>query len=291
MALKVARRLPNYTGVTDGGDGGWRVEIGAWETALRAAGRSEQTIGMRTYHLRRLGAWAGPLGPWAISLDDLLTWAGSHTWATETRRSYRASLRAFWRWGVATERTTRDVAAGLPAVQPALPDPRPAPREAVAGALLEADRRVWLMVRLAHDVGLRRGEVAQVHSADLSRDLLGWTLHVHGKGSRNRDVPLPDDLARALRDLPAGWAFPGADRGHLSARWVGRLVGRLLPDGVTMHQLRHACATELHDATHDLRAIQELLGHASVATTQRYVAVRPDRVRAMVQARSDGRAA
>lgn len=258
---------------------------------MRAAGRSEQTIGLRTYHLRRLAAWACPVGPWDLSLDDLLRWTGSQDWQPETRRSYRASLRAFWRWGVATERTTRDVAALLPEVPPAKPDPRPAPREAVTAALGEADRRVWLMVRLAHDVGLRRGEVAQVHSGDLSRDLLGWTLHVHGKGSRNRDVPLPDDLARALRDLEPGFAFPGADHGHLSARWVGRLVGRLLPEGVTMHMLRHACATELHDATHDLRAIQELLGHASVATTQRYVAVKPDRIRAMVQARSSGRAA
>ncbi|WP_372593573.1 tyrosine-type recombinase/integrase [Actinotalea sp.] len=264
----------------------WEKEISAWETALRAAGRSAQTVGLRTYHLRRLGSWAGCTGPWALTLDDLLTWTGLQDWRPETRRSVRASLRAFWRWGVATERTTVDVAAGLPAVPPAKPDPRPAPPEAVVTALSEADERVWLMIRLAVELGMRRGEVAQVHTRDLSRDLLGWTLHVHGKGSRNRDVPLPDSLARALRRLPDGWAFPGADHGHLSARWVGRLVGRLLPVGVTMHQLRHLCATELHDATHDLRAIQELLGHASVATTQRYVAVRPDTVRAMVAERS-----
>jgi len=273
------------------GDECWRSEIQAWETALRAAGRAEQTIGLRTYHLRRLAAWAGPVGPWAMTLDDLLTWTGTQRWQSETRRSYRASLRGFWRWAVATERTDRDVAVLLPEIPPAKPDPRPAPSQAVAVALGEADPRVWIMVRLAHDVGLRRCEVAQVHSGDLTRDLLGWTLHVHGKGSRNRDVPLPTDLARALRELPFGWAFPGADHGHLSARWVGRLVGRLLPEGVTMHMLRHACATELHDATHDLRAIQELLGHASVATTQRYVAVRPEAIRAMVDDRARHRIA
>jgi integrase/recombinase XerC len=53
-----------------------------------------------------------------------------------------------------------------------------------------------------------------------------------------------------------------------------------------MHALRHLCATELHDETHDLRAIQQLLGHASVATTERYVAVHPDAVRSMVSTRS-----
>lgn len=274
-----------------GDDDGWGDEVEAWGTALRAAGRSEQTIGLRTYHVRRLAAWAGPGGPWGLTLDDLLTWTGGQDWSAETRRSYRASLRAFWRWGVLTERTTRDVAAGLPVVPPAKPDPRPAPPEAVRAARLDADARTLLMLRLAHDVGMRRGEVAQVHSADLFRDLVGWSLRVHGKGSRNRDIPLPDDLARMLRALPEGYAFPGRDHGHLSARWVGRLVGRTLPEGVTMHMLRHACATELHDATHDLRAVQELLGHASVATTQRYVAVRRDHLRAMVAARASGRAA
>ena len=264
----------------------WSAELDAFTHALRAAGRSEQTIALRRYHLERLARWAGPRGAWSLTLDDLLEWTGSHRWKVETRRSYRSSLRAFWSWGVLTERTARDVAHLLPSIPPAQPIPRPAPPAAVVTALNEADARVWLMIRLATELGLRRGEVAQVHSRDLERDLLGWSLHVHGKGSRDRVVPLPDSLARALRRLPAGWAFPGEVDGHLSARWVGKLVGRLLPVGVTMHQLRHLCATELHDDTRDLRAVQELLGHASVATTQRYVAVRPDRLRAMVAERS-----
>lgn len=53
-----------------------------------------------------------------------------------------------------------------------------------------------------------------------------------------------------------------------------------------MHQLRHLCATELHDEYRDMRAVQTLLGHASIATTQRYVAVRHDRLRAMVAERA-----
>lgn len=264
----------------------WATEIDRWSMALRAAGRSEQTIGLRTYHLRRLAAWAGPREPWTLTLDDLLTWTGSQQWSRETRRSYRSSLRSFWRWGVATDRVLRDVAASLPMIAPAKPNPRPAPPEAVVVALREADRRVWLMIRLANELGMRRGEVAQVHSRDVVRDLIGWSLHVHGKGSRDRIVALPDSLARALRELPDGFAFPGAIAGHLSARWVGKLVGQMLPVGVTMHQLRHLCATELNDDTHDLRAIQELLGHASVATTERYIAVRPGAVRQMVAERS-----
>ena len=264
----------------------WTDEIDAWALALRAAGHPATTVGLRTYHLRRLAGWAGARDPWGLTLDDLLRWTGSYEWKVETRRSYRSSLRAFWRWGVLTDRTTYDAAIGLPSIHPAQPKPRPAPPAAVEAALEEADRRVWLMLRLANELGMRRGEVARVHSVDVTRDLLGWSLHVHGKGSRDRVVALPDSLARALREERAGWLFPGADGGHLSARWVGTLVSRTLPKGVSMHGLRHLCATELHDETHDLRAIQQLLGHASVATTERYVAVHPDAVRSMVSTRS-----
>lgn len=264
----------------------WTNEIDAWALALRAAGHPATTVGLRTYHLRRLAGWAGGRGPWDLMLDDLLTWTGGQDWERETRRSVRSSLRGFWRWGVLTGRTDVDVALGLPVIAPAQPKPRPAPPAAVETALSEADERTWLMLRLANELGMRRGEVAQVHSDDVTRDLLGWSLHVHGKGSRDRVVALPDSLARAIAEQPAGFLFPGADHGHLSARWVGTLVSRMLPEGVSMHALRHLCATELHDATHDLRAIQQLLGHASVATTERYVAVHPDAIRSMVTTRS-----
>jgi integrase/recombinase XerC len=264
----------------------WADEIEAWRLSLRAGGAPETTTGLRTYHLRRLARWAGPRGPWELTLDDLTAWTGAMDWQRETRRSVRSSLRAFWRWGVATGRTRVDVAVGLPPVTPAEPRPRPAPPAAVQLALSAADPRLRLMLRLANDLGLRRGEVAQVSTGDLLPDLLGWSLRVHGKGARDRIVPLPDDLAALLRRCPPGPVFPGSVNGHLSARWVGRLVSRDLPEGVTMHQLRHLCATELHDETHNLRLVQTLLGHASVATTQRYVAVRDAELRDAVDRRS-----
>lgn len=264
----------------------WRDDVEGWAVAQRAAGRSSETIALRRYHLTRLATWAAPRRPEDLTLDDLLHWLGERDWSRETLRSYRASVRGFYRWAVATGRVAVDPAAGLPPVAPAQPRPRPAPPTAVVTALREADQRVWLMIRLGVEVGLRRGEVARVHSRDVLDDLGGWSLRVHGKGARERTVPLPDSLARALRRLPEGYAFPGADDGHLSARWVGRLVSRMLPEGVTMHALRHLCATELHDEHRDLRAVQRLLGHASVATTERYVAVRDETVRRMVDERS-----
>lgn len=154
-------------------------------------------------------------------------------------------------------------------------------------ALLAADARVALMIRLANDLGMRRAEVSRVDpSNDLVRAPSGWSLIVHGKGSRNRVLPIPDDLAAVLGDVPSGFLFPNQHGGHLSPHWVGTLVSRALPEGTTMHQLRHLCATELHEATHDIRLVQTVLGHASLATTERYVAVDSVRMRDAIADRS-----
>lgn len=140
------------------------------------------------------------------------------------------------------------------------------------------------MVRLSAEAGLRRAEVAQAHTRDLVEDLEGWSLLVHGKGGRERLVPLPHALAVELRRLDAGYMFPGSDNGHLSPRWVGKVVGRLLPDGFTMHCNRHRFATRTHDATLDMPLVQELLGHANINTTRAYVAVDRSKLRRAVEA-------
>lgn len=134
-------------------------------------------------------------------------------------------------------------------------------------------------------MGLRRAEIAQVHSRDLVEDLAGWSLVVHGKGGRVRVLPLPGGLARELRRLPAGWAFPGDDGGHLSPRWTGKLVNRLLTPPWTIHSLRHRFAARVWEASGaDLFVVQELLGHASPVTTRVYVPVTGDKLRAAVEA-------
>jgi len=146
-----------------------------------------------------------------------------------------------------------------------------------------------MMVRLAAELGLRRAEVAQVHSRDVVEDLVGWSLLVHGKGGRERLVPMPDGLASAVRTYTSeqggGWLFPGADEGHLSPRWVGRLVGRAMPEGWTMHKLRHRAAVRVHEASgRDLTVTQDFLGHASPVTTRVYLPRDDGRLRAAVSA-------
>jgi integrase len=225
------------------------------------------------------------VGPWELSEEDLTAYAGRQEWARETRRSRRATFLAFWRWGVATERVDRVVAEALPRIKAAAPRPRPAPDHVYRAALLAAPPRETLMLRLAAEVGLRRAEVAQVHTDDLLDDLVGWSLVVHGKGDRERLVPLPGTIARTIQDLPRGFAFPGQwGRGHLAPATVGTLIRDLLPEGWTMHTLRHRCATRAYAHQSDLLLVQELLGHASPSTTRRYIELDRREMRKMVEA-------
>ena len=81
--------------------------------------------------------------------------------------------------------------------------------------------------------------------------------------------------------MPApGWLFPNGFGGHLTADHVGKLVARALPGNASMHMLRHRFATRAYHGSHNLRAVQTLLGHESILTTERYTAVDDNEIRA-----------
>ncbi len=107
----------------------------------------------------------------------------------ETRRSYRTSVRQFYAWATDAGHVTASPAEKLPRVRPSTPNPHPASERAYTAALATADPRERLMLRLAAELGLRRGEVARVHSRDVLDDDGGWSLLVHGKGNRDRVLP------------------------------------------------------------------------------------------------------
>lgn len=264
----------------------WVPYLDSFATALRAAGAPETTVTTRLNHLRRVARSLNTATPEDVDGDRLTQWCGRQDWSIETRRGYRGSLLAFYRWGVASGRLTHNPAEKMPHVPAAKPVPKPAPDGVYFAALIRAGSREKLMLRLAAECGLRRAEVAKVHTRDLIEDIGGWSLLVHGKGNKDRVIPLPDAIAALLRRLPRGWAFPGDDNGHLSPRWVGKLLTELLADEWTMHKLRHRFATRAYRGTRNIRAVQELLGHSSVATTQIYTAVENDELRAAVNAAS-----
>ncbi len=260
----------------------WRRAIESYLLAQRAGGSPSTTVAARRQHLANLARTIGVDDPWEVEPERLVEWAGTRRWMNETRRSRRTTFLSFWRWAIDSGLTSSNPAAALKRVKPSEPNPHPTPEPVLERALQRSDARVKLMLRLAADHGLRRGEIALVHSDDLFPDLDGWSLRVHGKGGKLRDVPLSRRVALELRTLPAGWAFPGAIDGHLSPRRVGELVTAQLEGTWTIHSLRHRAGSRWKLRGADLDEVQDLLGHASPATTRRYVKMPTGRLRAVV---------
>ncbi|WLP91303.1 tyrosine-type recombinase/integrase [Gordonia sp. NB41Y] len=265
----------------------WAQAIDDWCVWLVAAGQKRGTRNLRRYHLERFSRYVGDVSPWALSLDDVVRILARPDWAAETRRSARSSLTSFYRWAQATGRVGENVAALTPTVSVRQGTPRPTPENILRDALMASDDRVRLMLRLAAYAGLRRCEICRVHQDDLVQMVdCTWELVVVGKGDKRRQVPLLDDLARQIREAaegsPNGYIFPGQINGHLSPEYVGKLVSSALPVGWAAHSLRHRFASAAYSVERDLRAVQELLGHSDVRTTQIYTAVPSDAKRRAV---------
>jgi site-specific recombinase XerD len=148
------------------------------------------------------------------------------------------------------------------------------------------NRRVIFLMLFA---GLRISEAAALRWRDV--DLEGRYLVVRdGKGGKDRSVPLHPILLAELTAVPPhrpNWAVAGkVDGSGMTVKSMAHIFERWLPErGLTIsaHQLRHSFATELLRKRADIREIQELLGHESLETTQRYLALDPERLRAAVE--------
>jgi len=255
-----------------------------WSGAIRrygawlSIGASRGTVHLRCYYLEKLAGHCEPIGPFDVTEDNLVEFLTARRWQAETRKSARAAVRGFYRWALDAGQIASDPSARLPRVHVPPGRPRPTPEVEVAAALARADRRVALMIALAAYAGLRRGEIAAVRSDDM----VGDVLRVRGKGDRVRVIPLPPGLVTAIHSMGDGYIFPGSIDGHLSADRVGKIVGDRLGPGWTPHTLRHRFASKAYEATRDIRAVQELLGHAKLETTQIYTAVPDGALRAAV---------
>ncbi|WP_172193227.1 tyrosine-type recombinase/integrase [Actinomyces faecalis] len=265
----------------------WEEAIEQWRTALTASGYPASTIRLRTGWVRRMGRWVG-VGPWEVEEDHLTAWGGTHEWARNTRRAAYASVSKFYGWAERAGYVDDSPAAALPAIRQAGPRPHPCPEDVIRQALAQADEETALMIRLASEAGLRRGEVARVHAHDLIDDLMGRSLIVHGKGGKERTIPLSDDLAGEIDArcrANGGWAFPARfGDGHMTPGAIGDRVSEALEGDWSMHSLRHRFASRAYGLTGDVLAVQAILGHASPTTTLAYVVVEPDRLRRAVMA-------
>lgn len=263
----------------------WDTALHTFEVALRAAGRRETTIGTRLRHVRQMARALPRTAPAEVSADQLLEWAAARDWAPETRHSYYVSIRAFY----AALRIDPSPADALPTISRPVPPPRPTPERVYRDALAAADERTRAILILAGAAGLRRGEIVRVNITDLSDDGTNPFLLVRAKGGHDRLIPVTAEIAGLIRtrcaaDPDSGWAFPSRDGGHIRPRWASKLAARVLPPGWSLHSLRHRFATTAYSADRDLLAVQRLLGHSSVATTQRYTAPPDDAMRRALDA-------
>jgi integrase/recombinase XerC len=163
------------------------------------------------------------------------------------------------------------------------------------------DVRNLAILELFYSTGMRLSELQGLNRGDL--DMVSQQAKVRGKGRKERIVPVGDHAIRALRnyesrrdELTAGLG-PKADRTavflsrtgkRIGVRMVQKAIAAFLSQidedaGLSVHSLRHTFATHLLDAGADLRAVQELLGHASISTTQIYTHTSVERLKQVYQ--------
>jgi len=218
--------------------------------------------------------------------------------ARSTMARKAAALRRYFRWAIGIDLVSADPTSGVSVRGGGGRLPRVLDQRELSGLLDGAapeDEPDWrrrrddAVLELLYGSGLRVGELCGLHVSSLS--LATSSATVWGKGAKERRVPLSEPAVRALRRwlavradvVPAdcGDVLFGNERGHaLTTRDVRRILDRRSPSPTHPHALRHTFATHLLDGGADLRAVQELLGHEDVATTQRYTHVSRERLSA-----------
>jgi integrase/recombinase XerC len=290
---------------SDDGLAVWRVEA----FAMSLSSLSPHTVAAYASDVRGFASWAARAGiaePGAVRRPILRRYLAFLTTRQYARRSIArkaAALRRYFKWMVRAGHLSADPTVGLQARGGDGRLPRVLDRrdldELLDGATPEDEpdwrrKRDDAVLEVLYGSGLRVSELCglEVGSLDLARA----AVTVWGKGAKERRVPLSAPAVAALRawlrvrsdvvvDLPDGAPngaslFGNERGGRLTPRDVRRILDRRSPSPTHPHALRHSFATHLLDGGADLRAVQELLGHADVATTQRYTHVSRERLRA-----------
>lgn len=252
-------------------------------TWLQLSGVPTTTRRTRRGQVRSVAQRSRTQHPNDLTFAHLVTLCSERAWSNEHQKGVRRALISFFEWACSAGLTAANPALKLPKVAVTKPRPRPAPNRIWDDLLANADPRERMMARLACEVGMRRAEVAVAHCHDLIEDMNGSSILIHGKGGKQRVMPISDSLANDIRKFcPHGYLFPGQIDGHVSAHHVGKIISALMPDGWSMHKLRHRFATLALAKTGNLRLVQEAMGHSSPATTALYTAVAPSQLRAIV---------
>ena len=243
----------------------------------------------------------------AGSLHAYLSAAATRRLAPRTLARRLSAIRQFFRFLLTDGVRGDDPTGGLDAPRLGRPLPKLLSEAEVARLIAAAQAwpdeegvRLRAIIELLYATGLRVTELATLPLAAAQRD--PRFLLVRGKGGRERVVPLSPPSRQALTAylacrkvfLPDGKAsrflFPSRSReGYLTRQRCGQLLKELAlgagldPARLSPHVLRHAFATHLLDRGADLRSVQQMLGHADIATTQIYTHVQGERLRRLVE--------
>ncbi|MGI9033163.1 MAG: tyrosine-type recombinase/integrase [Acidimicrobiales bacterium] len=259
---------------------------------------------------------AGPQSVSRLTLRRYLAYLSTRRLARRTIARKAASLRRYFGWLRHVGTMTTDPSARLSAPRGdgrlprvlqaaeldallASPPGPPADTQSTSSAASESGRRLratalrdTAVVELLYGSGLRVGELCGLGTGDV--DLRRRSLQAWGKGSKQRQVPMSAPSVEAARawlaagrpvlataESPADALFLNARGRRLGPRDVRRILDRRATSPTHPHALRHTFATHLLDGGADLRAVQEMLGHADLATTQLYTHVSKERLRAV----------
>ncbi|OPF97407.1 recombinase XerC [Rhodopseudomonas palustris] len=291
------------------------AEMTKWLSHLRAERRlSGKTLEAYARDVRQFlqflaGHWGGEvtLGRFArLEATDVRAFMAARRADEIAGRSLMRALAGMRSFGRFLEREGKGRVGALasvraPKIKKSLPKPLPiaaAKRLADADERAGEERETWVLIRdaavmaLLYGSGLRISEALGLKRRDVPAPGKGDTLIVHGKGNKTRMVPVLQNVLAQIAEYaaacpynlpPDGPMFVGARGGPLSPRIIQLAMERLrgglgLPDSATPHALRHSFATHLLSRGGDLRAIQELLGHASLSTTQVYTGIDTERL-------------
>src|SRR5262245_14389112 len=238
---------------------------------MRAGAFSPDTIDSAEGCLMRASR-ALPTGVATAYPEELADRLANPDWSPQTKATNRQHLQRFFAWAVEGGWLSYDPSTKLRRPRVEAGEPRPATDEQVAAILAGAVMPWRLHCVLAAYAGLRCLEIARLDRTDITQT----TMYVHGKGDRSDTIPTHAVVWALVADLPAGPVTRTLRGWPATAEWVSACTNRYLHRlgiPVTMHQLRHWYGTRLLEACGDLRVVQTLLRHRSVATTQIYTRV------------------
>jgi site-specific recombinase XerD len=248
---------------------------------IRAGGFApETTIDDRRKLLHRMN-YELPMGLEQATVEELADFLARDDWSAQTKATYYGHVRGFFKWACdpRNPRLDHDPSASL--IRPKVPATVPRPvSDAELSYALETAVDPWRrMTLLSAYAGLRCIELATIRRQDI--DVTNITIT--GKGGKQRVVPTAAEIWRVVRQLPPGQINPGWTAETIT-RDAGPYFRRISLPGVTMHRYRHWFATNLLRHGADLRVVQELMGHASPATTAIYCQITDEQRRNAIQA-------